>query len=121
MIPTVIQVLGLHIAWPIGEAFQTTIRENFQCSKILNALGALDCIHVRILTPINDIKYDYFKRKAYYSIVMQAIVDSSAKFIDVHICEPSSMNDSRILYIFPLYDPGNHGTLQRGLSIRLPS
>jgi hypothetical protein len=43
---------------------------------------------------IGDIKYDYFNQKAYYSIAMQAAVNSSAKFIDVHTGEPCSMNDS---------------------------
>jgi hypothetical protein len=44
--------------------------------------------------PIGDIKDDYFNQKAYYSIAMQAAMDLSAKFIDVYIGEPSSMNDS---------------------------
>jgi hypothetical protein len=88
VIPAIIQVLGHHIAWPGGEALQTTIRENFERSGIPNAIGALDCTHVRIPAPIGEIKYDYFNRKAYYSIAMQVVVDSSAKFIDIHIGEP---------------------------------
>jgi hypothetical protein len=39
VIPTIIQVLGHHIAWPGGEALQTTIRENFECSGIPNAMA----------------------------------------------------------------------------------
>jgi hypothetical protein len=92
VIPAIIQVLGHHIAWPVEEVLQTTIRENFQHSEIPNAIGALDCTHVRIPAPIDDIKYNYFK--GLYSIAMQAVVDSSAKFIDIHICEPGSINDS---------------------------
>lgn len=76
---------------------------------------------MRIPAPFDDIKYDYFNRKAYYSFAMQVVIDSSAKFIDVHIGEPGFVNDSWILCIFLLYDPASHGTLLRGPSIRLPS
>jgi hypothetical protein len=58
---------------------------------------------------------DYYNRKGFYSIVLQAVIDSYGKFIDIFVGYPGSTHDSRIFRNSPL----NH-TLSSSSSI-IPS
>jgi len=50
---------------------------------------------------------DYYNRKGFYSIVLQAVIDSSGKFIDTFVGYPGSTHDSRIFHNSPLYQMFN--------------
>jgi hypothetical protein len=45
---------------------------------------------------------DYYNRKGFYSIVLQAVIDSSGKFIDIFVGYPGSTHDSRIFCNSPI-------------------
>ena len=91
-----------YIKWPTQESI-THITEKFEQMKgIPNVVGAIDGTHVKIRAP-NEHPQDYFNRKKYYSIVIQVVVDSNKKFIDVCCGEPGSLHDSRILRRSNLY------------------
>ena len=47
-----------------------------------NAVGAIDGCHIRIKRPRYN-QYDYFNYKQFYSVQVQAICDSSGRFIDI--------------------------------------
>lgn len=63
---------------------------------ISGVLGAIDGTHIQIKAPSIN-RHLYCNRKKYYSILMQAVVDSKKKFIDVYCGEPGSLHDSRVL------------------------
>nr|CAG8508278.1 12207_t:CDS:2 [Entrophospora candida] len=69
--------------------------------------GAIDGSHIKIKAPSN-FAIDYFNRKGYYSIVLQAIVDSNKKFIDIFVGFPGSSHDSRIFLNSPIYHQINN-------------
>ena len=46
---------------------------------------------------------DYYNRKGFYSIVLQAVIDSNGKFIDIFVGYPGSTHDSRIFRNSSLY------------------
>ena len=54
---------------------------------------------------------DYYNRKGYYSINMQAVVDHQYRFLDVYIGWPSSVHDARVFAHSSLYNKGVAGTL----------
>lgn len=58
--------------------------------------GAIDGTHVPIVAPQEN-HTDYFNRKGWYSIVLQAVVDDNYCFRDVYIGWPGSVHDARIL------------------------
>ena len=49
-------------------------------------VGAIDGTHIPIIAPSEN-SSDFYNRKGYYSIIMQALVDHSYKFIDIHKIE----------------------------------
>ena len=121
VVPVIISVLGCHLSWEEGDAAKKTISENLIRSGIPNVLGVIDCTHIRIQAPSGNGKLDYRNRHGYYSMVMQAVVNSEAKFLDVYIGEPSSMNDCRVLRKSSFYDLASKGSLLKGESVVLPS
>lgn len=87
---------GEFLKWPEIEERQT-IRGQFEMKKgIPNVIGAIDSSHIRIAAP-KEFKSDFFNRKQFYSIHLQAVVDDRKKFIDLCVGEPGSMHDSRVL------------------------
>ena len=59
-------------------------------------VGAIDGCHIEIKAPPENHE-DYYNRKQFYSIVLQAIVDSDLLFRHVTAGYPGSVHDSRIL------------------------
>jgi hypothetical protein len=54
---------------------------------------------------------DYYNRKGFYSIILQAVVDSYGKFIDIFVGYPGSTHDSRVFRNSPLYLSLNSSSL----------
>ena len=67
-----------------------------------NALGAIDGCHFRI-KPTRHNHYDYFKYKLFYSVQVQAICDSSGRFIDICVGYGGSVHDTHVLSNSPIY------------------
>lgn len=66
------------------------------------AVGAVDGCLIRIKPP-NLNKEDYFSYKQFYSIHMQAICDSSGRFLNIFTGFPGSVHDTRVLKNSPVY------------------
>ena len=70
-----------------------TFKETTNC-KIPQAFGAIDDIHITILSPHTDSKVYYYNRKQEYSINSQAV---NLLFLDFCSGFPGSVRDSRVL------------------------
>ncbi|GBB94326.1 hypothetical protein RclHR1_23310003 [Rhizophagus clarus] len=66
------------------------------------AVGAIDGSHIPIKAP-KQYSMDYYNRKGFYSIVLQAVIDSYGKFIDIFVGYPGFTYDSRVFHNSPLY------------------
>ena len=77
--------------------------------RIPNVFGAIDGSHIPIKAP-HLYPVDYFNRKGFYSIVLQAVVDHKKKFLDVCVGWPGSTHDSRVLVNSNLYNKFNNQT-----------
>ncbi|KAL2082811.1 hypothetical protein ACEWY4_022629 [Coilia grayii] len=64
--------------------------------------GSIDGCHIRVKPPARDADC-YLNRKLFYSIQLQAVVDHTAKFLDVCVGYTGSVHDSRVLKNSPLY------------------
>ncbi|XP_077986244.1 uncharacterized protein LOC144440735 [Glandiceps talaboti] len=72
--------------------------------------GAVDGSHIPILQP-RDFQSDYYNRKCFHSVVLQAVVDHQYRFMDINVGWPGRVHDARILANSTLYQRGNAGEL----------
>ncbi|KAL7395069.1 hypothetical protein ABVT39_009506 [Epinephelus coioides] len=61
-----------------------------------NVVGAIDGSHIRIKPPA-WYRIDYLNYKGFYSVNMQAICDSSGRFLDIFVGYPGSVHDTRVM------------------------
>ncbi|KAJ8346804.1 hypothetical protein SKAU_G00282050 [Synaphobranchus kaupii] len=72
-------------------------------SAFRKAVGASDECHVRIRPPGGVTRQCYVNRKLFPSLTLQAVCDSSGKFLDVFVGYPGSVHDVRMLRNSPIY------------------
>lgn len=60
-------------------------------------------LHIHIKPPGNEYHKDYINNKLFPSIQMQAICDSTGRFLDVFIGYPGSVDDARVLRNSPIF------------------
>ncbi|XP_063620121.1 uncharacterized protein LOC134792749 [Cydia splendana] len=91
------------IKWPQNYIEFRTICDAFQLKTgISNTIGVIDCTNIKIEKPKNA--RDYCNPKGYYSIILQATVDSHMRFTNIFCGEPGSSNCARVLRKSPLYN-----------------
>ena len=73
-------------------------------------VGAIDGTHIPILKS-QESSSDYYNRKGFYCILMQAVVSFSGYFLDVNIGWPGKVYDTRIIANSSLYHKANKGEL----------
>ena len=93
-----------------GERLKEVL-DGFETTKgFPQAVGAIDGTHIPIIRPEQS-PADYYNRKGYYSILMQAVVDFRGIFMDVCIGWPGKVHDARMFANSELYKKGTQGTL----------
>jgi len=100
--------LAEKIIFPSTESEINRIENGFKkLGKIPNVIGAIDGSHISIKAP-HLFPVDYFNRKGFYSIVLQAVVDHKKRFLDICVGWSGFTHDSRILTNSSLYDKFNN-------------
>lgn len=74
------------------------------------AAGAIDGSHIPIKKPLESAS-DYYNRKGFYSVIMQALVDHKGRFMDVCVGWPGKVHDARVFANSTLYTRGSNGQL----------
>ena len=98
------------ITFPTGDALQR-VADGFMAKGTLpGCCGVVDGSHIPIKAPIDNAK-DFFCRKQFHSIVLQAVIDSDVQFMNINVGWPGSVHDARILRNSNLYTAGEAGRL----------
>ena len=84
------------IKFPSTRAEISKIEGFSEKSKVPNVVAAIDGSHIPIKAPKENHE-DNFKRKHFYSYLLEGIVDSSGLFLSVATGFPGSLHDSRML------------------------
>jgi hypothetical protein len=82
------------ITWP-NDAEKEIIAVRFSKYGLPNVIGAIDGSHIPIKKPEEN-GNDYYNRKKYHSLVLQAICTPNLMFIDCDVCWPGSVHDGRV-------------------------
>ena len=94
---SVFDVMGLRYLSLPSEDKLRAIRDGFRTKwGFPQCIGAIDGTHIPIIAP-KDHPLDYFNRKGYHSILLQALVDDEYRFLNVNTGWPGSVHDARML------------------------
>jgi hypothetical protein len=74
-----------NLSWPTDEEMRVVIAGFEEQRGLSNCCGAIDCTHFLLDLPAWEASACWFDRDHNYSMIMQAVVDSSGKFLDVTI------------------------------------
>ena len=86
------------------------IISGFENMGFPQTIGAIDGTHIPILSPGPN-SNDYYNRKGFYSVIMQAVVDCHYKFIDINIGWPGKAHDARVFRNSPIFAFGEQNRL----------
>ena len=103
-------LLSQYVQIPHGDRLKEIVEEFETCWGFPQAAGAIDGSHIPIIHP-DESASDYYNRKGYYSVIMQAMVDFRGLFMDVYIGWPGKVHDSRVFVNSSLYNKGMSSTL----------
>ena len=95
-------LLRKYVKFPTGNALKDVIR-NFESKwGFPQCVGAIDGSHIPICAPLQN-HTDYYNRKGWYSMVVQAVVDHDYLFRDICVGWPGSVHDARIFVNSSIY------------------
>ena len=84
-----------YVYMPQGERLRQVVADFETHWGFPQVAGAIDGTHIPIIKP-NDCASDYYNRKGFYSVIMQAVVDSSGLFLDSYNGWPGKVHDARV-------------------------
>ncbi|XP_070547328.1 uncharacterized protein [Ptychodera flava] len=90
------------IRFPTGNELERVVDGFQQRWGFPQVAGAIDATHIPILAPENY-PNDYFNRKSFHSVLVQAVVDDKYCFTDVCVGWPGSVHDARVYSNSRLY------------------
>ena len=103
-------LLQQYIKIPTGDSAHTVVDGFFHTWGFPHCFGAIDGSHIPILPPM-DSPREYYNRKGWHSIVLQALVDHDYKFMNTYVGWPGSVHDAWILSNSEVYAKGESGDL----------
>ncbi|XP_052415715.1 uncharacterized protein zgc:113227 isoform X1 [Carassius gibelio] len=102
-------LLPVHIKFPDSKRLKEMADVFENRWNLPQCVGAIDGSHIPIIAP-EKYPRDYFNRKGWHSIVMQAVVDGNGLFWDLCVGHPGSVHDARVLresYLWKMLNDGH--------------
>lgn len=90
------------IVWPSVDEAQEISNMYLELKGFDGVVGMVDGTHIPIRKP-SVRGTDYYNRKDFHSVVLQAVTREDMRFIDVSTGWPGKIHDSRVLKISPLF------------------
>ena len=103
-------LMPVYVKFPEGEDLRATVNGFLHIWGFPQTAGAIDGTPIPILAP-KEYHTDYYNRKGWHSMVMQAVVDHEYKFIDIASGWPGSVHDDRVFKDSAIYAKGENGSL----------
>ena len=104
-----------YITIPTGERVKTIV-DGFESKwGFPQCVGAIDGSHIPIASP-QEHPADYYNRKGWHSIILQAVVDHELRFWNINVGWPGRVHDARVFSNSVLFQKAQAGTLLPNLS-----
>ena len=103
------KLLPRYIQFPSGYRLQEVVDGFDSKWGFPQVIGAIDGSHIPIKRPA-DFHTDYYNRKCFYSMILQAVVDYRYLFTDIYVGWPGRVHDARVLANSPLYAKASNGS-----------
>ena len=100
-------LLPKYIHFPTGDKLKETVQGFRDRWAIPQCAGSIDGSHIPVQPPALN-HTDYYNRKGWYSVVVQAVVDHNYLFTDLYIGWPGSVHDARVLANSAIYHKSNN-------------
>lgn len=107
-----------YINFPSGDSLKDVVRGFETKWGMIQCAGSVDGCHIPILPPALN-HTDYYNRKGWYSIVLQAVVDHDYLFRDTYVGWPGSVHDARILANSTLFRKASSGGMLQGDTVHI--
>ena len=98
-------LLTKFIKWPDQQQYHDISGVFMDKKGFPSVIGALDGTHIKIKAPFEH-GADYFNRKKYHSIILQAVCREDLSFTDVYSGWAGRVHDARVLRNSPLWESG---------------
>ncbi|XP_003389375.1 PREDICTED: protein ANTAGONIST OF LIKE HETEROCHROMATIN PROTEIN 1-like [Amphimedon queenslandica] len=85
---------------------------------MIQCLGSIDGSHIPVMPPALN-HTDYYNRKGYYSMILQAVVDHNYVFRDINIRWPGSVHDARVFVNSSLYHKAINREILTGNELKI--
>ena len=104
-----------YIKFPVGQALNEVVDGFKDTWDFPNCGGAIDGCHIPMAAPV-EFHTDFYNRKGWYSMIIQAVADHKYHFTDIHTGWPGSVHDARVFANSPIYKKGMEGLLFSNLT-----
>jgi hypothetical protein len=98
------------VAFPQGHQLENTMEGFLSNWQIPQCAGAIDGSHIPVAVPAH-LHTDYYNRKGWYSMLVQAIISYDYRITDVCIGWPGSVHDARVFVHSGVYSKVVQGEL----------
>ena len=109
-------LLPKYVLFPVGDKLKETVQGFYDHWGIPQCAGSIDGSHIPVRPPALN-HTDYYNRKGWYSILVQAVVDHNYLFTDLYIGWPGSVHDARVLANSGVYQKANNKEILQGDSM----
>ena len=100
------ELLDKLISWPSQDEQQECSEMYMESKNFPGVIGMIDGTHIPIRRP-PERGIDYYNRKDYFSVVLQAVCTDNLHFTDIHTGYPGKVHDARVFRLSPLYTIGS--------------
>ncbi|KDP44193.1 hypothetical protein JCGZ_05660 [Jatropha curcas] len=110
-----------HLKWPSNESEMTEIKSKFEKLRGLpNCCGVIETTHIMMLLPSSDpSSHLWLDHEKNHSMILQAIVDSEMRFLDIVTGWPGKMEDRVVFQSSNFYKLCESGERLNGKNLQL--
>lgn len=112
------KLLPLYVRFPLGDGLRDVVRGFEEKFGIPQCAGSIDGSHVPVTPPAMN-HTDYYNRKGWYSMLVQAVVDHDYLFRDLCVGWPGSVHDARVLVNSNLFKKVTSGEVLQGEEVHI--